>query len=91
MKQQSGSEALQSPSQNVASEQDLFKLLISPGTDCDSTPGLIQAVFMANKYRLRYARVIYRLRHGCVRNDVSQAIVVRLRYGGYEHTEYGSV
>ena len=47
--------------------------------------------YTANKYRLRYVGVIYRLRHGCGRNGVSQAIVVKLRYGGYDLTEYGSV
>ena len=48
-------------------------------------------LYTANKYRLRYVGVIYRLRHGCGRNGVSQAIVVKLRYGGYDLTEYGSV
>ena len=48
-------------------------------------------MYTANKYRLRYVGVIYRLRHGCGRNGVSQAIVVKLRYGGYDLTEYGSV
>ena len=49
------------------------------------------SLYTANKYRLRYVGVIYRLRHGCGRNGVSQAIVVKLRYGGYDLTEYGSV
>ena len=47
-------------------------------------------LYAANKYRLRYVGIIYRLRHGCGRNGVSQAIVVKLRYGGYDLTEYGS-
>ena len=44
MKQQSGSEALQSPGSECGM-WDPFKLLISPGTDYDTPPGLIQAVY----------------------------------------------